>query len=140
VADLYYAATGQRLVVTSGTRSAASQAKAMYDKLAGGDDVYGLYANKTAVSAIIKAYDDGVQAGSSAKDIKAAMTDVINQQMASGTFISRHLLGGAVDVRITNMNASQRAAFQKAVRDQGSFSGPDEEGIPPHWHMQLKPQ
>jgi len=34
-------------------------------------------------------------------------------------------------------NASERAALEKAVKDQGSFRLGDE-GIPPHFHLQLQ--
>jgi len=139
VANLYNAATGKNIVLTDGIRDAAMQADRIYTKLVLGDNVYKLYGNRAALDQVVKAYNDASQAGLSAKDISKAMADVIAQQMANGIFISRHLRGQAVDVRKSDMTASQQAAFQKAVEDQGSFKLVDE-GIPPHFHLQPKPQ
>ncbi len=55
IADKYYSLTKKKIVVTSGTRIAKSQAYAMYGKLAGGDKLT-VYKNQVAALQIKKAY------------------------------------------------------------------------------------
>jgi len=110
----------------------------MYDKLVLNDDLTKIYRNHTALSEIQQAYDDGVAAGKPPADIEADMTAVITRQVAGGTYISRHLRAGAVDIRVRDMTMAQREAFKQAVKTDGSFAYPPlYEGKPPHWHLQL---
>lgn len=133
VADEYFAATGKKLHITSGTRTPAEQASAMYEKLAEGGN-FDDYENQVAAGEIAAEYD----ATQPKASVVAAMTAVIDTQIANGVYISKHLLAGAVDVRITDMTADQKDAFKEAVAAEGSFRSPPlEEKKPPHWHLQL---
>lgn len=135
IADAYYAITKKELVVTSGTRTAASQAGAMYDKLELGDDVVKLYGGSSAVKDIKKAYDAGKKAKKSRSDIVDDMTKVIENQIKAGRYISKHLRAGAVDIRSRDMSDAEKKAFRKAAK--GKVKSILLETKPPHWHLQL---
>ncbi len=134
IANEYYRKTEASIHVTSGTRTPASQAQAMYYKLSNGDSP-GLYANQIAVNEIVQAYRGGVAAKKSRTDIIVDMTQVIENQVARDVYISRHLRAGAIDVRSNNMTPEQKRAFREAV---ATVSGVTviEERIPPHFHLQ----
>lgn len=134
IADKYHSDTGKTIVVTSGARPPARQAKAMYRKLEGGDDL-SVYRNKKAVAAIKKAYNDAKTAKKSETEIIKAMAEVIEEQVKKGVYISRHLRAGAVDIRSRDMSAKQKQAFRKAAK--GIAKSIILETIPPHFHLQF---
>jgi hypothetical protein len=134
--DAYYKKTGQRLVITSGTRDAARQAKAMYKMIRLGADITGLYRNKTAAREIKAAYTRS--AGKPAEAVVMAMYDTIRDQIDRGVYISAHLRAGAVDIRNRTMSPSQKKAFEQSVAEVGGASLL-EETKPPHYHLQLEP-
>jgi hypothetical protein len=84
----------------------------MYDKIRneGETAVRNLYSNKGAVDEVLNAY----RANRGNRDAAInAMTRVIQNQVDNGTYISRHLRSGAVDVSSsTNLSALQRALNQ----------------------------
>ena len=135
--DAYYKKTGQRLVITSGTRDAALQAKAMYKMIRLGADIMGLYRNKAAAREIKAAYARA--SGKSPEAVIGAMYDTIRDQISRGVYISAHLRAGAVDIRNRTMSASQRKAFEQIVAEVSGASLL-EETKPPHYHLQLDPQ
>jgi hypothetical protein len=57
--DAYFRRTGKHLTVTSGTRDAAEQARAMYKMMRLGGDPMRLYRNKEAAREIKRAYELG---------------------------------------------------------------------------------
>lgn len=134
IADAYYAATKKQLTVTSGTRSASSQAEAMYGKLAGGDKLT-VYSDQVSAKEIKKAYDDGI----TAKKVKSAiikdMATVIESQIKKGKYISKHLKAGGVDIRSKDMSAKEKEEFKKAAK--GVATTVILETTPPHWHLQF---
>lgn len=134
IADKYYAGTRKKIVVTSGTRAAGSQATAMYNKLAGGDDL-AVYKNQDAVKQIKKAYDDGITAKKSRRDIIAAMQKVIEAQIKKSVFISQHLREGAVDIRSRDMSQAEKDKFRQAAK--GVAKKVILEATPPHFHLQF---
>ena len=135
IADEYYARTAAGIYVTSGTRTAAQQAGAMYYKLAHGD-LLNEYNNRHAANEISQAYINGVAAHKAEAGIISDMTTVISNQMSNGVYISRHLRGGAVDVRNRDMSREQKAAFLESVRAVNNVTVLNE-GIPPHYHLQI---
>jgi hypothetical protein len=137
--DAYYKRTGQRLVITSGTRDAARQAKAMYKMIRLGADITNLYRNKAAAREIKAAYTKASSAGRPADAVVMAMYDTIRDQIGRGVYISAHLRAGAVDIRNRGMSASQKRAFEQSVAEVGGASLL-EETKPPHYHLQLEPQ
>lgn len=134
LARRYHARTGQRLHVTSGTRSPRQQAEAMYDKLRLGVRLTRLYRDYEAASEITQAYRSHRRAGRSR--CIGAIARVIRGQVRRGRFISRHLHASAVDIRSRNMNRRQRRIFREIVREAGDIELL-EEGRPPHWHLQM---
>lgn len=137
VADGYHARTGRRLAVTSGTRDAAEQARAMYTKLVLGDDVVKLYGGRPLVHEIVAAYDAGTKANRSGRDIQRAMADTIRAQIARGEYISSHLRAGAVDIRSRGITDAQKAKLRAAARAVPNVRL-SEETTPPHFHMQVR--
>lgn len=134
IADSYFAATGDTLLVTSGTRSPASQAEEMYDNLQAGDRL-GLYKNVTAAAEIRDAYDAAMAGGMSRTDAVVSMTAVIERQVSNGIYISKHLMSGAVDFRSRGMNSGQVAAFRAAAAPVAKSVLL--ETARPHWHVQF---
>lgn len=133
--DVFSQRTGEHLVITSGKRDAATQAKAMYKMLELGGDIIRLYKNKRAVREIQGAYDANRRKPPEAA--VSAMYEVIRGQVARGIYISAHLRSGAVDVRNRTMSPSQRQAFMKAVVEVGGVLVL-EESKPPHYHLQIE--
>jgi hypothetical protein len=146
--DEYFGRTGRGLTVTSGTRSAAEQADAMYKKLAHPDHGYENnplhdYKGSSLAKDIQKAYLEhpGDPAGA-----RQAMTQVIIDQTTGHPpkYISKHLIAGAIDVRDNDMTKEQKKAFVAAVQATGLFdaSSPHSEdggsGSGPHQHLQLR--
>jgi hypothetical protein len=127
--------TREHLVITSGQRDSARQAKAMYKMLELGADIMRLYRNKAAAREILGAYE--ADRGKEPSIIVGALHAVIKDQMARGIYISAHLRDGAVDVRSRSMSASERQAFAKAVAEVGGVSLL-EESKPPHYHLQIE--
>jgi hypothetical protein len=131
----FYKKTAAHLVVTSGTRGAIHQAKAMYKMIRLGADVLELYKNKGAVREIKQACDRA--AGKPPEDVIAAMHAIIQAQLDRGVFVSAHLRAGAVDIRNRTMSQAERRAFVKAVEEVGGVTLL-EESRPPHYHLQIE--
>jgi hypothetical protein len=134
--DAYFRKTGKHITVTSGTRDAARQAKAMYKMLRLGGDIVRLYRNKEAAREIKQAYDTGRAAGRSQDQVVASMYSVIQRQIARGVYISAHLRAGAVDIRSRDMSGADKRAFSAVVADERGTSLL-EESTPPHFHLQI---
>lgn len=136
IADAYYAATSSEIVVTSGTRTAESQAGAMYDKFqAGGEGEVNLYRDTDSAQEIYDVYKAAIDAGSDRATGVSQMTAKIQSQIDAGTFISKHLKSGAVDVRSRDMTDDQKKAFRTAA--EATASSVLLETSPPHWHLQF---
>jgi len=136
VADGYYDRTGREVTVTSGTRDAASQARAMHTKFELGDDVVGLYGGRPMVLEIEAAYEKARMEGKPARAVREAIEDTIRAQMARGDYISSHLRAGAVDIRSRGLSPSQKRALNQSARDVPNVRLLEEK-VPPHFHMQV---
>ncbi|MCU0658819.1 MAG: hypothetical protein MUF64_27235 [Polyangiaceae bacterium] len=139
IAERYARATGQRLVVTGGTRSARRQAQLMIEKLEHGDDMVGLYEQKDAAREVEAAYQE-VQRGARRRRHGALerAQQVIEAQMQRGVYVSQHLLSGAVDVRSRGMSEALREALKQAVSAEPGAALLDErDGAEPHFHLAL---
>lgn len=138
IATRYHKATKKRLVVTGGTRTPQRQAQLMFDKLKRGDDVVALYENKAAATELRNAYRDAVARGEKRKGTIRAMREVIDAQIGRGTYVSKHLKSGAVDVRSWNMDGALEKALREAVKQEPGVTLMDErDGPEPHFHMNL---
>lgn len=135
IAQEFHRRTGRGLVITSGTRSAEEQADAMYEKIRLGQRLTSLYRDTAAASEIQNAYRAHRRGGRPA--CVRAMESVISAQMARGLFISRHLRDGAVDVRSRDMSRRQRRVFAAVVAGFPEIEMIDE-GVPPHFHLELR--
>lgn len=134
LADRYHALTNKNIVITSGIRTSHSQARAMYEKLAGGDDL-AVYKNQSAAQDIRRIYLDGTTSNKS-KD--AIITDIkaeIDTQIHNEIYISKHLRQGAIDIRSRDMSDSEKEKLKQAA--EGIVETVILETTPPHFHVQL---
>jgi hypothetical protein len=127
-------AAGRTFHVTSGTRTPLEQAQAMFDKLASGGSLTGLYRDYDAARQIEQAYRGSRRAGR--VRCVAAMARVLAGQVARGLYISRHLHAGAVDIRSRDMNSRDRRTFRRVASRQRGVRVL-EEGRPPHFHLEF---
>lgn len=136
IADEYHRRTGRDLVITDGSRTPREQAERMYAGLANGT-AESLYTNREALAEIRTAFDAARRAGKSRSEINADVARVIQSQVGRNVYISRHLRGGAVDIRRNGeggMNAEQRRVFREVVREI-TGDPPLDEGD--HYHLQF---
>ncbi|WP_437779620.1 hypothetical protein [Sorangium sp. So ce1097] len=130
----YARRTREHLVITSGTRDANRQARAMFTKMRLGEDILQLYRNKAAALEIKKAYQ--ANARKPPEQVVAAMEAVIQDQIDRGIYISAHLRRGAVDVRNRTMSPKEKRAFLESAAEVGGVLVIDE-STPPHYHLQI---
>jgi hypothetical protein len=134
--DAYFRRTGKHLTVTSGTRDAVQQAKAMYKMMHLGGDPVRLYRNKEAAREIKRAYDQARAAKKSPDQVVSEVHSVIQKQLAKGIYISAHLRAGAVDVRSRDLNRTEKKHFAASAADVKDVQML-EEFTPPHFHLQI---
>lgn len=134
IADRYYAKANKKITLTSGTRSAKAQARAMYVKIAAGGSM-SIYKDKASAKEVKKAYSDGKKAQENKGQIVKRMAKVIEGQVKKGKYLSRHLRAGAVDVRSRDMSSEEREFFRQAIK--GVAKSFILEKKPPHWHLQF---
>ena len=134
IADKYYAKAKRKITVTSGTRSAKAQAKAMYGKLAAGGSM-SIYKDKASAKDVKNAYSDGKKAEESKAQIVKRMAKVIEGQVKKGKYLSKHLRAGAIDVRSRDMSSKEKEYFRQAMK--GVAKSFILEKKPPHWHLQF---
>lgn len=138
VAARYHASTRSRLVVTGGYRSPRRQAELMASKLAQGEDVAALYAEKGAAAEIRDAYLAGAQRKATRPELVTIVLEVIEAQIARGVFVSLHLQGRAADVRSRGMTAAQIDALKRAIEGEpGAVLVDERDGDAPHFHLKL---
>lgn len=138
LAARYHAATGHRLVVTGGYRNVRRQAELMAAKLAHGDDIAALYAERAAAIEIRDAYRAGADRGLRKAALVDLVEEVIEAQIARGVWVSLHLRGRAADVRSRGMTEAQLDALIRAVRaEPGTVLVDERDGKAPHLHVKL---
>ncbi len=128
----YKQATGDTLYVVSSRRTNAGQAAAMYDKFKDGSNGSD-YRQKQALKEIRDAYDAGNKARQSRTDTIKAMTAVIDRQVKRGVYISAHMVGRGVDIRMVS-KTNKRHLEAAALRHGGRYHP---EGFPPHIHVEF---
>lgn len=128
----------ETLVVTSGERTAAAQASAIYTKRslhkcssaisttpASSDPcyaIYDLYSNKTLIMEALKVANS-----------TALMQEVFQKQMDRGEFLSRHMSGLGIDIRTSNLTTAQRNYVIKQAKALSANA--IYENDPPHIHI-----
>ena len=102
------------LVVTSGVRTAESQAKSMANNRINKGDANqrNLYRGQPGLIGELLAVPPTA----------AAMIPVLKAQIKRGRYISRHLRGDAIDVRIHGLTSNQRARIREAAKELGATS------------------
>lgn len=122
--DELAAVVGGELVVTSGYRDAAAQARAMLDKIEqGGPDELRIYGDRAAVAALL-----------ALPRTEAAWTAQIAAWEAAGRRLSRHQTGRGVDIRTRDIDPARVRQIETAARALGWDTLL--EGIPPHLHLE----
>ncbi len=137
LARKYREKTGRLLVITSGTRTPKTQARAMYTKLARGANLRRLYKKTEAVQEVIVAYKKSRRAGKRPVGIINAMAEILRAQVDRGIYLSPHLRAGAVDLRSRNMSRRSKRALRRIIKSWGCFKLNREERIPPHFHLEI---
>jgi hypothetical protein len=143
LADAYHSETGQNITVTDGNRTPADQADRMATRLESGQRLVGFYTDRQAATELEQAYRQATSTGGSPAEVRAAMSETIQNQIDRGVYVSDHLREGAVDVRSRGMTDPE--AFQRLAGEQG-FRVLDErtlrDGRPsprPHFHLEYEP-
>lgn len=122
------ARTNMDVVATSGQRTAQAQARAWKAKLDLGqtqDDLRRLYKRDDLVDEVFEKSDLSVQ----------GMTAVFQAQMDRGDYISSHMSGLALDLRVRGY-ADEELEKLDAVLAEGGVRVV-KEASPPHWHLEL---
>jgi hypothetical protein len=132
IANQFLRATGRRLQITSGFRTPAQQAKAMFDKIVGGENPFG---NSQAFREILEVFNSAQAAHKTRLETEALMASAITSQLARGIVVSRHLTGRAFDTRTRDLSATEQAALERIMRMEGGKV--IHEGVPPHIHCQF---
>lgn len=128
----YYDHAGYRLIITSGYRTPAGQARAIYSnlRLYGVRYVLSLYRRKAAIREIVNAYRGRRQRPRRAL---VAMTRVIEAQVKRGVFISKHMLGRAFDVRSGGHNGARLPVLREVAQELGGTVMVEQN----HYHVEL---
>jgi len=122
--DELAAVVGGEIVVTSGYRDAAAQARAMIEKVRqGGPTELRIYGDRAAVAALLALPLD-----------EAAWTAQIAAWEAVGRRLSRHQTGRGVDIRTRDIAPARVRQIETAARALGWNTLL--EGIPPHLHLE----
>ncbi len=138
IAKRYFDASHKVLVVTGGTRNSLRQAQLICSKLGHHEDVIALYENKKLAREVVDAYLKGASEHLGRQRIVRAVRAIIDEQIARGEYISRHMKSGAADVRSRGMSVEQQVSFRKAVAGEAGASLLDErDGAAPHFHINL---
>ena len=133
----YKKAPGRQLVITSGTRTPAEQAAAMYRKLRRGRNLLRLYRRTGLAREVIRAYRKARRKRLGWRAPQKAMARVLQAQLDRGEHLSLHLRAGAVDVRSRNLTRRQKRIFRRLVRKDREIEFVKEERYPPHFHLEV---
>lgn len=105
IADDYSGANnGGMVIVTSSQRTATQQADAMFNNYQNNSTT--TYRDTTLEQQIHDAYTNGVDAGETRDQVVHDMATIIQDAADRGEFISAHLTGQAIDVRLTDSNGN----------------------------------
>jgi peptidoglycan hydrolase-like protein with peptidoglycan-binding domain len=130
LAKTYFGLTNAKLTVTSGYRPPFRQAPAIYKNivLKGVNTVRNTYKNKKLIDEILDAFQ--ANKNNESKAI-TAMQKVIEDQVKRREFISNHLLGNAIDLRVST---TVKSKIQKSLEIVGGRLV--DEGD--HYHIELR--
>lgn len=139
LAERFLAATGRRLVFTSGMRTPEAQAQAMLQKIHLGQSLVRLYRKQDAIRELLAAYRGAQRAGHGKGATIAILASMLRAQMRRGVYLSLHLRSGAVDMRTRNLTPRDRRIFRRLVSEFHELYIGVEERVPPHIHLEVYP-
>jgi len=125
--DLFSEGLSFPIVITSGVRTARSQAQAMFGKIEAGDTSLSLYRNREFADGVVSAYPDLEKAA-----------EIVARYAAAGGG-STHLRAQAFDVRTRDLSGQQIAEMQRAVDEKLDGAKAILELQPPHLHVSVAP-
>jgi hypothetical protein len=139
LADRFHRRKRRVLVITSGTRTPYTQARAMYSKLIRRARYRRLYRKRELAEEIRQSFYAArrVRPRLRRREVIARMAATIRQQMDRGLYVSEHLREGAVDLRSRNLRRSQKVVLERTVRELCGLKLNREERTPPHFHLQV---
>ncbi len=115
----FHARSGRRMVVTSGYRSPREQASAMYDDFAEGEVGKKYKANlQPYVREVLAVFNEN-RTGAQAQVVEL-MRAVVERQVAGGVYLSRHMTGYAIDLRVNDLAEEARNHLDAAARALGA--------------------
>jgi hypothetical protein len=131
------------LHVNSMQRSPAAQARAIITKINQGDDLVGLYAQDDLILEALNAVGVTNKVIPNPKFSKTGrehqvLTQVFSAQVARGRYISGHMRGNGIDIRVIDWPKSVRKKYTKVVLDHAKKIGAKKaiyESKPPHVHL-----
>lgn len=140
IASAFLALTGKRIVLSSGVRTVKRTAELfieMYDSpKAGVEYMRKLYGNDAAITEITDSIAQARAEGASPETVTDRVAEVIDSQIARGVYVSRHLVGGAVDVSYLNLHPAE-IRLLKTLAQQVPGARVIDETAPPHLHLQF---
>ena len=134
VASEFLAKRGKRLVITDGVRTPEDQAILILAKLNsdGEKKTKSLYGNGKNIKAIIKA----AKAETLPQRRLEAVTAVIQAQVDSGKYVSKHLMDSGVDVRTSGLSKRDLKVLREIISANGGKPLPEPNtGTGPHDHV-----
>lgn len=119
--------TGFDIVVTSGTRSPYQQAQAMIAKyqVGGIRELYDTYSNDAEITRMVNEYGPTVE----------GFARALQDQLARGVYMSRHLRADALDFRVDGMTVVEQEQLKAASTASGATKVLYEAKPAPHIHV-----
>lgn len=117
LAEEYFYRVHEPVVVNSGYRGPAHQAGVMYDKIAHRDGRV-VYGKGNSGKALISVFDAGMRGGRSRQQVVDDMTKLIRDQIENGRFVSKHLVGTAIDFKKPKNNYHD-GVLREIIRGRG---------------------
>jgi hypothetical protein len=138
LADRYYEATGKKLTVTDGVRTAQDQAQRVLERIEdkGMEDTLTFYRDSEGIKRVVEAY--GSQ--ETAEGRLEAMAKVIKERAEQGKYLSNHLPGNSLDIRSNDMTSDETKVFKRLFdgREGIELSDHTLRGVHPHYHLDFK--
>lgn len=124
-----------KLFITSGERSAHQQAEAMYIKMRLGARLKKLYRQQNAIVEVLQTYRDSRRHAHDRKETIHRIRQTIESQIKRGIFISQHLHGAAVDIRLRGLSRRDRRRLERLLYRYRKAIYSKKERKPPHYHL-----
>jgi hypothetical protein len=133
-----YEQTGQKIIITSAVRSPEEQARAMFNNRKNDENprpITQIYRNQSAARELENIYTDGLDKKLSDREIIGNMSEKIEEQVAQGVFISRHLDSNAVDISFRGLEGLSKSEVDGIVQAHGGSLLKEDD----HYHVKIIP-